>query len=61
MAKMMAYCGMDCGECPAYVATRNKDVEAKNQVAAMMNQKLGANYSAADINCKALELQAIFR
>ena len=51
MAKMMAYCGMDCGECPAYGATQARNEEMKKQVAAFMNQKLGASYSAADINC----------
>ncbi len=51
MAKLMAYCGMDCGECPAYLATQSKNQEMKAQVAAFMNQKLGATYLASDINC----------
>jgi hypothetical protein len=51
MAKLMAYCGMDCGECPAYVATQSKNDAMKKQVADFMNQKLGAKYVAQDINC----------
>jgi hypothetical protein len=51
MAKMIAYCGMDCSECPAYVATQTKNEGMKKQVAEFMNQKLGAKYTAADINC----------
>ncbi len=51
MAKLMAYCGMECGECPAYLATQSNNLEMKAQVAAFMNQKLGAKYQASDINC----------
>jgi hypothetical protein len=51
MPKMMAYCGMDCGECPAYMATQTKNEAMKSQVAGFMNQKLGAKYTSKDINC----------
>ena len=51
MAKMIAYCGMDCGECPAFLATQTKNEAMKKQVADFMNQKLGARYTAQDINC----------
>jgi hypothetical protein len=42
---------MDCGECPAYIATQTKNEEMKKQVASFMNQKLGAKYTSAAINC----------
>lgn len=51
MLKMMAYCGMDCGECPAYISTQTSNEAMKTQVAEFMNQKLGSTYTAKDINC----------
>ncbi len=32
MAKMMAYCGLDCGSCEAYLATQNGDWAEQQKV-----------------------------
>jgi hypothetical protein len=34
MDEMIAYCGLDCAKCPAYVATQANDMEALRKVAA---------------------------
>jgi ethanolamine utilization protein EutP (predicted NTPase) len=31
--KIMAFCGVNCTKCPVYIATQNKDDEARKQVA----------------------------
>ncbi len=55
MVKIIAYCGMDCAACPAYIATMNNDDKMRAQVAEGFNQKLGpvfgVKYTAKDINC----------
>ncbi len=34
MDKLIAYCGLNCAECPAYIATQANDMEALERVAA---------------------------
>ncbi|RLC92225.1 MAG: hypothetical protein DRI77_13120 [Chloroflexi bacterium] len=43
MDKMIAYCGLVCTECPAYVATQNDDQEALKRVAAQWSQQWNAD------------------
>ncbi|MBN1875577.1 MAG: DUF3795 domain-containing protein, partial [Anaerolineae bacterium] len=33
MDKIIAYCGLNCAECPAYLATQANDMEALEHVA----------------------------
>lgn len=33
MKEIIAYCGINCAECPAYIATQNDDFEALKKVA----------------------------
>jgi len=30
---LMAYCGLDCRECPVFIATENDDDDARQKVA----------------------------
>ena len=34
MSKIIAYCGLACDECPAYIATQAEDMAALEKVAA---------------------------
>jgi len=43
MDKMIAYCGLVCTECPAYIATQNDDQEALKQVAAQWSKEFNAD------------------
>jgi len=55
MAKMLGYCGMDCAECPAYIATQKKDEAMKVKVAegftSTVGKAFGMTFTAKDINC----------
>lgn len=42
MERMIAFCGIVCTECPAFIATQNDDQEALKQVAAQWSQELNA-------------------
>jgi hypothetical protein len=44
--QMIAYCGLVCTDCPAYIATQTNDRAALNQVAAAWREE----YNAPDIS-----------
>ena len=48
MDKMIAYCGLVCSECPAYIATQNDDQEALEKVAAQWRKMFNAPEITAD-------------
>lgn len=48
---MMAYCGINCSECPAYIATQNNDNEARAKVALEWQKAFNPNIKPEDINC----------
>lgn len=49
--KMIAYCGLDCVECLAYIATQCDDDEKRTEVAEEWNNLHGFNLKPDDINC----------
>ncbi|MBN2381310.1 DUF3795 domain-containing protein [bacterium] len=51
MGKMIAYCGLNCGECPAYLATQADDDEQRRKVAASWSKEFKADIKAEHINC----------
>jgi hypothetical protein len=52
MTQMIAYCGLTCSDCPAYLATQADDDAARKRVAAEWREAFEApNLTAADINC----------
>jgi hypothetical protein len=48
---MIAYCGLVCTGCPAYVATQAGDMEALQRVAAQWSEEFDAAIAAADCLC----------
>jgi hypothetical protein len=53
MAKLLSYCGLDCGECEAYIATQKDDragleAVAKNWAAQFGGKELGADSCVCD-------------
>jgi hypothetical protein len=48
MEKIIAFCGLDCAQCPAYVATQSGDREALERTAAMWREQLNAPEITAD-------------
>jgi hypothetical protein len=51
MDKMIAYCGLVCTECPAYVATQANDQEALAKVAAEWREQFDPNITVDTIAC----------
>jgi hypothetical protein len=48
MEKMIAYCGIICSECPAYVATQANDRAALEEVAAQWREQYNSPEITAD-------------
>lgn len=48
MESMIAYCGLECTKCPAYLATQANDREALERTAAQWRQMFNAPQITAD-------------
>ncbi len=51
MESMTAYCGLQCDQCPTYVATLNDDDRARAKVADQWSRQFMPGLEATDINC----------
>jgi len=49
MAQLLAYCGIDCGECEAYIATQNNDQSGLEATAKKWAAQYGGKEIAADM------------
>ena len=49
--KLLALCGIDCLECPAYLATQNNDDQLREKTAAQWSAMFKAQIRPQDINC----------
>jgi hypothetical protein len=47
----IAYCGLDCGACPAFHAGERLTMDERRAVAEQWNVEFGGNHTAADIDC----------
>ena len=51
MDKIIAYCGLLCSECGAYIATLNDDNKKRKEVAKQWSEEYGGDITPEDINC----------
>ena len=51
MEKMIAFCGLTCTECPAFLATQNDDDTERKKTAEMWSEQYGRPVKPEDINC----------
>jgi hypothetical protein len=52
MERIVAYCGLVCSECPAYIATQADDLAAKERVAAQWREQFNApDIDVAAVTC----------
>ena len=51
MNHMTAYCGLNCGECPAYLATIGDDDEKRKEVAVLWSKIYRSDVKPEDVNC----------
>lgn len=49
--EMIAYCGINCSECKAYIATKQNDDSLRKQIAETWSKELGIEMKIEDINC----------
>jgi len=51
MREMIAYCGLDCEKCEAYIATKNDDNELRKMVAKKWSELNNVEITPEMINC----------
>jgi len=51
MESMIAYCGIDCGKCPAYVAKKDNNDELRKKTAEEWSKMFGTEFKPEQINC----------
>jgi len=51
MSNQIAFCGIDCGECKALVATKKNDAKMRKAVAEEWSKEYGHPIKPEDINC----------
>jgi Protein of unknown function (DUF3795) len=51
MEQMIAFCGLDCLQCPAYIATQADDDEKRRETALMWSKVFKTDISIDKINC----------
>lgn len=49
--EMVAYCGLICSECGAYLAKKNDDDEKRRELAEYWSEQFGEEIKPEDINC----------
>lgn len=58
MKKMIAYCGINCSECPAFLATQKDDNNERKRVAEMWSKQFNTEFKPEDINCDGCLLES---
>jgi len=51
MDKMIAFCGLPCTECPAFIATQKNDDKEREKVARVWSKEFNCEIKPEDINC----------
>jgi len=51
MEKIIAYCGLNCSECHAFIATQKNDYEEKARVAKEWSEMYKTEFKPEDIGC----------
>ena len=51
MDRMIAYCGLDCAKCKAYIATKNDDDDLRRKVAKEWSELNNVEITPEMINC----------
>jgi len=51
MDKMIAYCGLTCTECPAFLATQKDDDNERKKIAEQWSKEFHCEIKPKDINC----------
>jgi predicted nucleic acid binding AN1-type Zn finger protein len=49
--KMIAFCGLDCAQCPAFHASTKLSMEERQKVAEQWSKEFNYQFKAGDIDC----------
>lgn len=56
----LAYCGLDCAECDAYIATQENSDSQRAKVAENWSKMFGGNITPEEINCNGCQSDKLF-
>ena len=59
MRNMIAYCGLDCEKCDAYIATKNNDQALREKTAKLWSELNNAPILPEHINCEGCRIDGI--
>ena len=59
MNNLIAYCGIDCEKCPAYIATKNNDDKLREETAKQWSEMFNYNFKKEEINCDGCKLAKV--
>ena len=57
--KYIAYCGLDCKKCEAYIATVNNDFELRKKVAKLWSELNNIELTPEMINCEGCRVDGV--
>ena len=59
MNKLIAYCGLDCEKCDAYIATKNNDQALREKTAKLWSELNKAPILPEHINCEGCRVDGV--
>ena len=59
MSKLIAYCGLDCEKCDAYIATKNDDQALRVKTAKLWSELNNALILPEHINCEGCRVDGV--
>jgi hypothetical protein len=59
MSELIAYCGLDCMKCDAYIATQAEDTSHLQQIAERWSRELKTDFSIEEVLCDGCRSQRI--
>lgn len=59
MKKLIAYCGLDCEKCEAYIATQNNDNALRDKVAKEWSELNNVEITPEMINCEGCRVDGV--
>ena len=59
MNDYIAYCGLDCEKCEAFIATKNDDIELRNKVSKEWTELNGVDITPEMINCEGCRIDGV--
>ena len=59
MKQLIAYCGLNCEKCEAYIATQNNDNALREKVARLWSEMNGVEITPEMINCDGCRVNGV--